>query len=137
MTTTLRLAGVRVLVVEDDMLIAIHVEEALRDLGCIVVGPVGKLDDALRLADGESLDAAILDVNVRGGHVYPVAERLRARGIPFALASGYGDWALPEAFRDQPRLTKPYTARELEAQVLALHRGHGADAARHAGALPA
>ena len=79
----------------------------------------------MRMADDEALDAAILDVNIRGGHVFPVAERLRARGIPFALASGYGDWALPKAFRNQPRLTKPFTEQELEAQVLSLHRGQG------------
>lgn len=129
------LAGIRILVVEDDMLIAIHIEEVLQDLGCIVVGPVGKLDAAMRMADGEALDAAILDVNVRGGHVFPVAERLRARGIPFALASGYGDWALPLAFQNQPRLTKPFTGRELAAQVLSLHRER--DAAEPAGPLPA
>lgn len=134
MTASLCLAGFRVLVVEDDMLIAIHIEEVLQDLGCVVVGPVGKLDAAMRMADGEALDAAILDVNVRGGHVYPVAERLRARGIPFALASGYGDWALPEAFRNQARLTKPFTAQELEAQVLSLHRDQGPT--NRAGALP-
>ena len=135
MTALVSLAGLRVLVVEDDMLIAIHIEEVLQDLGCVVVGPVGKLDAALRMADDEALDAAVLDVNVRGGHVYPVAERLRARGIPFALASGYGDWALPEAFRNQSRLTKPFTARELEAQVLALCCEQ--EVADRAGALPA
>lgn len=127
MTTTIRLAGLRILVVEDDMLIAIYIEEVLKGLGCVVVGPVGKLDAAMRIADDEGLDAAILDVNIRGGHVFPVAERLRARRIPFALASGYGDWALPEAFQNQPRLTKPFTEQELEAQVLSLHRGQGAN----------
>ena len=123
MTDAASLAGLRVLVVEDDMLIALDIEQTLQNLGCIVVGPVSKLDLALRLAEGEALDAAILDVNIRGGPVFPVADRLRARGIPFALASGYGDWALPEAFRNQPRLTKPFTAYELETQVLSLHRG--------------
>lgn len=125
MTAPAALAGLRVLVVEDDMLIAACIEEVLHGLGCVVVGPVGKLDLALQLANDEVLDAAILDINIRGGHVYPVAERLRARGIPFALASGYGDWALPEAFRNQPRLTKPFTENELLAQVLSLHRGRG------------
>ena len=135
MTEAADLAGLRVLVVEDDMLIAIHIEDALRDLGCVVVGPVGKLDAALRMANDEILDAAILDVNIRGGHVFPVAERLQARGIPFALASGYGDWALPEAFRNQPRLTKPFTEQELGAQVLSLHRGQGV--VERAGTSPA
>ena len=126
MSVPANLAGLRVLVVEDDMLIAVVLEEMLQDLGCVVVGPVGKLDDAMRMADDEALDLAILDVNIRGGHIYPVAERLRARGVPFALASGYGDWALPEAFRDQPRLIKPFTEQQLEAQVLSLRRGQGA-----------
>ena len=94
------LAGCRVLVVEDETLIAVEIEETLRELGCVVVGAVGKLDAALRLAAEEALDAAILDVAIRGGHVFPVAERLLARGVPFVLASGYGDWALPETLRD-------------------------------------
>jgi DNA-binding response OmpR family regulator len=117
MIESAHLAGRRILVVEDDMLIAMEIEEILQKLGCTVVGPVGKLEVALRLAASEALNAAILDVNIRGGHVYPVAELLRTRGIPFALASGYGDWALPPAFRDQPRLTKPFMRGELEAQV--------------------
>ena len=116
------LAGLRVLVVEDNILIALDIEQTLQGLGCVVVGPVGKLDAALRMADEEALDAALLDVNIRGGHVYPVAERLRARGIPFALASGYGDWAIPEEFQNQRRLSKPFTTRELEMQVLSLYR---------------
>lgn len=111
------LAGFRVLVVEDEMLIGLMIEDTLQELGCVVVGPVGKLDAALRLATGEVLDVAILDVNIRGGHVYPVAEQLRARGVPFVLASGYEDWALDEAFRNQPRLNKPFSAKDLEEQV--------------------
>ena len=111
------LAGCRILVVEDDMMIAVLIEEALQGLGCFVIGPAAKLDVALRLASDEVLDAAILDVTIRGGHVFPVAERLKSRGVPFAFASGYGDWALPEAFRNQPRLTKPFSTQELETRV--------------------
>lgn len=114
------LIGRRILVVEDEMLIALIIEETLQDLGCVVVGPVGRLDAALQLATDEVLDAAVLDVSVRGGKVYPVAEQLLARGIPFLLASGYGEWALPEAFRDRPRLTKPFTPERLEEQVRSL-----------------
>ncbi len=117
MTALKSLADRRILVVEDDMLIALLIEQVLQELGCIVVGPLGKLDAALRLASSEALDAAVLDVNIRGGLVYPVAEQLRTRGIPFVLASGYGDWALPAAFRTQPRLTKPFTPNEIEAQM--------------------
>ena len=84
-------AGLRILVVEDEMLIAILIEVILQELGCHVVGPVSRLDAAMRLAHEEPLDAAILDVRIRGGQVYSVAEELLARNIPFVLASGYGD----------------------------------------------
>lgn len=123
MTAATGLAGRRVLVVEDEMLIAMSIEETLQGLGCVVVGPVGKLDDALRLAGDEALDAAVLDVTIRGGHVYPVAERLIARGVPFVLASGYGEWALPENLRDRPRLTKPFAPQELGEQARLLCGG--------------
>ena len=85
------LSGLRVLVVEDDMLIAICVEEVLQSLGCVVVGPVSKLDAAMRMANDEALDAAILDINIRGGRVYPVAERLRAR---YPVRAGKRLWRL-------------------------------------------
>lgn len=111
------LAGRRVLVVEDEALIAMDIEDALRALGCEVVGPTGMLAAALQLASGETLDAAILDVSIHGGKVFAVAERLMARGIPFILASGYSDWALPEPLRDRPRLTKPFTPVQLEEQM--------------------
>lgn len=113
------MAGCRVLVVEDETLIAMDIEAALQALGCAVIGPTGKLETALQLANSD-LDAAILDVTIRGGKVFPVAERLLALGIPFVLASGYGDWALPEHLRDQPRLTKPFTPAELEQRMRSL-----------------
>ncbi len=108
---TTSLAGWRILVVEDETLIALLLEETLQELGCVVVGPVGKLDAALRLASDEVLNGAILDVTIRGGRVYPVAEILLGRDMPFVLASGYENWALPEALRDQPRLNKPSCPR--------------------------
>ena len=110
-------AGCRVLVVEDEMLIAILIEEYLTAMGCEIVGPVGKLETALQVAKDDNFDIAILDVTIRGGKVYPVAEELLVRGVPFILASGYGDWALPPSLRDHRRLTKPFTAAELEEQV--------------------
>src|SRR5581483_2284668 len=103
--------GCRILVVEDEMLIAMMIEEILMDLDCVIVGPASRVDAAVQLAKTEPLDAAILDVSIRGGKVYPVAEQLLARGIPFIFASGYGDWALPEAFQTQPRLTKPFSPK--------------------------
>jgi two-component SAPR family response regulator len=115
-----KLEGCRVLVVEDEMLIALVIEDALVDLGCEIVGPAGKLETAMQLATEEQIDIALLDVTLRGDKVYPLAEQLVARGIPFAFASGYGDWALPEALRDCPRLMKPFTVLALEDQVRAL-----------------
>ncbi|WP_022963939.1 response regulator [Halopseudomonas pelagia] len=109
--------GRRVLVVEDEMTIALMIEEMLLDLGAQVIGPESRLDAALPLAGEASLDAAILDVNIRGGTSYPVADILAARGIPFIFCSGYNDWALEERHRDRPRLTKPYSLKALQDQV--------------------
>ena len=117
------LTGRRILVVEDETLIAVAIEDVLQGLGCVVVGPVGKLDAALRLARDEALDAAVLDVTIRGGHAYAVADQLHARGVPFVLASGYGGWALPESLQSRPRLTKPFTAQALQEQVRSLVAG--------------
>lgn len=111
------IAGRRILIVEDEMLIAMMIEDALQDSGGKIVGPAATLERALKLAREEEFDAAILDVTIRGGKVYPVAELLLARGIPFAFASGYGDWALPDELRDKPRLTKPFTTAALEEQI--------------------
>jgi DNA-binding response OmpR family regulator len=122
------LAGCRILIVEDEMMIAMFLEEALKELGCRVIGPVSKLSDAVRLAREEAMDAAVLDVNIRGGQVFEAAELLIARGIPFVLASGYSDWILPEAMQGKPRLTKPFTMQELERKVRELRQNVTADA---------
>jgi two-component SAPR family response regulator len=114
------IAGCRVMVVEDEALIAFEIESVLEALGCEVVGPVSALETALHLARESMLDAAILDVTVRGGKIYSVAEHLIARDIPFVLASGYGDWALPDMLQCRPRLTKPFTASGLEEQLASL-----------------
>jgi CheY-like chemotaxis protein len=115
-----KLAGRRVLVVEDSPLIATVLEDMLQDLGCTVVGPIGNMAFAVDLAKTEAMDAAIIDLNIRGGKVYPVAEVLRDRNIPFLLASGYADWTLREDFKDRPRLTKPYSAELVEQRLLKL-----------------
>jgi len=120
-----KLAGRRVLVVEDSPLIAAVLEDMLRDLGCAVVGPIGNMAFAIDLARDEELDAAIIDLNIRGGKVYPVAEVLRDRNVPFLLASGYADWTLREDFKDRPRLTKPYDAKTVEQKLLNLLDSEG------------
>jgi CheY-like chemotaxis protein len=113
-------AGRQVLVVEDEMTIVVMIEDTLEGLGVKVVGPAAHLDAALQLAREAQIDAAVLDINIRGGDSYGVADILVERGIPFVFCSGYGDWALEKRHRDRPRLTKPFHSGDLEAQVLAL-----------------
>ena len=108
------LAGKRILVVEDSPLIAAATEQMLQDMGCVVVGPTGSLAVATDLARDEAIDAGVIDVNIRGWKVFPVAQILVDRNIPFVLASGYADWTLPDRLNDRPRLLKPYDADNLE-----------------------
>jgi len=102
------LRGLRILVVEDEALIAMALEDILLDLGCTVVGPAASVDAALQLVDGP-LDGALLDVNVKGTLIYPVAEKLAARGVPVALCSGYAlTSAIPAPYDTWPQIAKPY-----------------------------
>jgi len=104
------LTGRRVLVVEDESLVAMLLETILEDMGCDTVGPAANIDDGLALAtDDEHLDAALLDVNVAGRHVFPVAEALKARGVPFVFSTGYGEGGLPDEWRGQATIQKPFT----------------------------
>lgn len=121
--STSDLHGVRVLLVEDQMIVAMQIEDMLHAAGCEVVGPVGTLQAAITLAHAEALDAAVLDINLDGEKVYPAAEELQARGIPFILATGYGESTLPEKWRNQPRLNKPYRREQL-VQLLRSVAGH-------------
>ncbi len=107
------------------MLVAVLIEEVLHDLGCIVVGPVGKLDEAMRLAGSEPLDGAVLDVKIRGGSVCAVADCLTDRNIPFVLASGYNVSGLPARLLGRPRLTKPFSEEELTRQIRQLKSCEG------------
>lgn len=107
------LAGLRVLVVEDESMIAMLVEDFLEELGCVVVGSASRLEDALAKAHAPDVDIALLDVNLAGQVSYPVAETLRARGIPFVFATGYGSAALPAALQGAPVLPKPFTQSQL------------------------
>ena len=110
-------ASRRVLVVEDAPVVAEVLKETLIDLGYEVVGPTGNLAVAVAFAEGEQLDAAVIDLNIRGGKVYPVARALSLRGIPFLVASGYGDWTMPEEWKGRPRLQKPFTAEVLDQKL--------------------
>ena len=102
------LEGLRVLVVEDNLLLAEVTKILLEDSGCEVVGPAGWLQRGLELAQAEPLDGAILDINLHGEMSFPIAEVLRVRGVPFIFVTGYEDRSIvPMAFRSAPRLDKP------------------------------
>ena len=116
------LEGRRILVVEDSPVVAQACEDMLRDMGCVPVGPAINMAAALQLAAGEPLDAAVVDINIRGGKVFPVLGILAGRGIPFLLASGYADWSMPEEWRERPRLAKPYSPNLLRDSLLDLLR---------------
>jgi len=103
------LAGCRVLVVEDEYYIADDIARALRGLGAEVVGPVADRDEALALlAAGERVDAAVLDINLQGEMVYPVAEALTGHGVPFVFATGYDQAAIPSGYEHVARWQKPF-----------------------------
>jgi CheY-like chemotaxis protein len=117
MTDTALLAGLRVLVVEDEMMVSMLIEDMLTDLGCLVVGPASRLDEAIELATASELDCAVLDVNLGGQPIFPLADLLRERGRPFAFATGYGDAGLRDVDRGTPVLQKPFREGDL-ARVL-------------------
>lgn len=116
-------AGRRVLIVEDESLVAMLLETILADLGCDVVGPESNIEDGLTaVADVAGLDAALLDVNVAGTEIFPVAEALMAKGVPFVFSTGYGEAGLPEHWRGNPTVQKPFTEGAIrEALMTALN----------------
>ncbi|MFI4973603.1 MAG: response regulator [Caulobacterales bacterium] len=106
--------GRRVLVVEDEMMIAMMIEDMLADLGCDVVGPAHGVETALKLARAErDIDAAVLDVNLGGQPVFAVADALRERGVPAIFCTGYGGGGLREVDRGAPLLQKPFRVGDL------------------------
>ncbi len=107
------LSSLKVLVVEDEALVSMLVEDMLTDLGCTVVGPAAEIEEALRLAGAEDIDAALLDVNLGGRPIFPVADALRARGVPYAFASGYGEAGISEDHRGSAVLQKPFREADL------------------------
>jgi CheY-like chemotaxis protein len=117
MTDIADLNGLRVLVVEDEMMVSMLIEDMLSDMGCTVVGPASRLDEATELAQAGGIDCAVLDVNLGGQPIFPVADLLRERGCPFAFATGYGDAGLRDVDRGTPVLQKPFREGDL-ARVL-------------------
>jgi CheY-like chemotaxis protein len=103
----------RILVVEDEALVAMYVEAILNEAGCEVVGPAASVDEALRLCACDPLDAAVLDVNLDGVMTFAVADALAAAHVPFVWLTGHSPEMLPERHRARPLVSKPYVPRAL------------------------
>jgi len=117
-----------VLVVEDEALVAMVVSDALIELGYQVVGPFSRPPDALAAVKNGPIGAAVLDINLAGTLVYPIADELAARGIPFIFVTGYGVESVEKRFANVPVLPKPIE-RETLQRVFVGHNGGAHDAA--------
>ncbi len=115
----------RILVVEDEALVAMLVEDALEDAGFGVIGPVRSVAQALEALEMEAPDAAVLDLNLAGENSVAVADALVARGIPFVVATGYGAAGLPATHRQALVLPKPYDPADLTALLARLCERRG------------
>ena len=114
------LADLSVFVVEDESLVLMNLEDMLAELGCRLIGPALRLDEAqAMLEQAAAADIAVLDVNIGGHVIFPFAEQLKARGVPLVLATGYGRDGLPDAWRDVTVLAKPYGLDDLVAALKA------------------
>ena len=112
-------AARKILLVEDEYLIRVLLEDMLSDLGYAVAGAAGSVAEATELAKRAEFDLAILDVNLNGEEVYPVADILVGRGLPFIFVTGYGGRGLPAAYRNRPTLQKPFQMEDLEKMLAA------------------
>lgn len=118
---TLPLSNRRILIVEDESLVAMLLETILEDMGCTTVGPISNIEDALALLESDeaqTLDGALLDVNVAGREVFPVADVLKARGVPFVFSTGYGQGGLPDQWRTHATIQKPFTEAAVQQALM-------------------
>ncbi len=111
------LRGQRILVVEDNFIMALDLSQMVEELGGVVVGPVGRLDDGMALAESNEIDGAILDVNLDGSNTYPLADGLLASDVPVIFATGYDRTMIPDRFTQTPKLSKPFSLRSVEKVV--------------------
>jgi len=111
------LNGIRVFVVEDEFAILLLIEDMLKELGCELVGTASRVAKALDLVRDRLPDVAVLDVNVAGEPVYPIAEFLAGHDVPIVFSTGYGQETLDNPWRDRPVLQKPYTLEQLAAAL--------------------
>ena len=114
------LHNLRILVVEDESLIAMMLEDILVELGCVVVGPAGRLNDALDLVHRVEVDAAILDVNIHGEQSFPIAAALDQQGTRYIFATGYGSDGVKDQFSNAPVLQKPYSLRQIATALMSI-----------------
>jgi CheY-like chemotaxis protein len=115
--TATRPPGGSVFLVEDEVMIRMMVADMLEELGYRVAAEAGEINEAIRLAQSAEFDLAILDVNVNGKVISPVAELIKARNRPFIFATGYGSSGLPEEYRDRPALQKPFQIETLARMI--------------------
>jgi CheY-like chemotaxis protein len=110
---TAPLEGCKILVVEDEFLVAMLIQEMLEGAGCAVAGPIPRVAEALEAAGRDAYDAAVLDVNLAGDQIDPVAEALSQRNVPFVFVTGYGTGGLAGEYAQRPRLCKPFKMADL------------------------
>lgn len=113
----------RVMLVEDEALVAMELEDLLANLGCNVVCRAATVSQAMDYARSTEIDAAFLDVNIGGHQVYPVADILAARQVPFIFLTGYGSSGIDAGYRNNPVISKPFFLPDLKRAVAALRRG--------------
>ncbi|MET3843835.1 CheY-like chemotaxis protein [Bradyrhizobium sp. OAE829] len=107
----------KVLVVEDEMMIAMLIEDMLDEFGCELVGPATNVPRALELIGKEIVDVAVLDLNLDGKDTYAIADALRQNNVPFIFATGYGSTGMRPEYGDRPVLQKPFQAKDLETAL--------------------
>jgi CheY-like chemotaxis protein len=107
----------RILVVEDEYLIRMLLEDMLADLGYDIAAAVGTIKEANEFAANGEFDVAVLDVNLDGQVIYPVADILAKRGKPFVFVTGYGENSLIDPYRDRPALQKPFQTEQIKAAL--------------------
>lgn len=117
--SALSLSGVRLLVVEDEWMVAEHICMLLEDHGCTVYGPVATVEEALTIVEREAPDGVLLDANLNGDSSAPIAAVLHARSIPFVVVTGYGRLELPtDVMNGAPRLAKPFTTADFQKTLI-------------------
>ena len=113
------LAGLSVFVIEDETLVLVNLEDMLEELGCTLIGPAMRLDQADAMMDeAAAADVAILDVNIGGRAVFPLAEKLAGKGVPLVFTTGYGRDGLPPEWQDATVLGKPYTFDDVAGALM-------------------